>query len=527
MLPHSKLAILVLSFVFFYPSFSYATLREWSGGVFGGGQFTDPGSWFNGVPTNNTTSDLAVFKGFLGGPLYTTVNLSVPRSVKGLGIISPEGTLAIPPLFTFSGSKLTLGADGMFIAFDAGGGHVFNNQMGLETDQSWAINTLATMNGALSGDGELTKDGVGKLTLAASNTNTGDIVVSAGILELDGSGRIFDGADVYIDHSILTPIFRLKGMTDAINGLFGSGQVELVDGATLVVGNSINNSQGIGDYYGVIVGEGGLTKRGPGTFKIAGKHLYTGSTRVEAGILLLEPNLMTTSARLPGTVTVASGGAFGGSGTSEVMTVVQSGGVIFPGGDGTLSPDKTNRLFANGLTLAAGSTLQIDIEGTVGGETLDVLEAGSASIAGLLDVTLLPGFVPYTGQVFEFFSASSLTGEFAMLPQGALVGVFGGTELTIDYTLVEAGRDRVSLVAERGGDFNGNGIVDAADYTVWRDGLGVIYTYDHYNMWKANLGFSIGGGVMAGASEAVPEPAALVLLIFSAACCCLRRRRNA
>jgi hypothetical protein len=72
------------------------------------------------------------------------------------------------------------------------------------------------------------------------------------------------------------------------------------------------------------------------------------------------------------------------------------------------------------------------------------------------------------------------------------------------------------------GDYNGNGIVDAADYTVWRDGLGAGFFPGHYDIWKANFGRSLafgsaaGGGAAAhfapgdsaGANYAVPEPGA-------------------
>jgi hypothetical protein len=68
------------------------------------------------------------------------------------------------------------------------------------------------------------------------------------------------------------------------------------------------------------------------------------------------------------------------------------------------------------------------------------------------------------------------------------------------------------------GDFNHNGTVDAADYTVWRNGLGTAYLPGDYNLWKSDFGKSflpIGGGAVAN----VPEPAfapmlaALVLLL--------------
>jgi hypothetical protein len=63
------------------------------------------------------------------------------------------------------------------------------------------------------------------------------------------------------------------------------------------------------------------------------------------------------------------------------------------------------------------------------------------------------------------------------------------------------------------GDYNGNGIVDAADYTVWRDGLGTIYTAADYNVWKTNFGnTSSGSGTLA--QVAVPEPGALALMVL-------------
>lgn len=62
------------------------------------------------------------------------------------------------------------------------------------------------------------------------------------------------------------------------------------------------------------------------------------------------------------------------------------------------------------------------------------------------------------------------------------------------------------------GDFNGNGTVDAADYTVWRDGLGSTYTQAHYTEWKNHFGQSAGSAASAAATT-VPEPAGFVLAI--------------
>ena len=80
------------------------------------------------------------------------------------------------------------------------------------------------------------------------------------------------------------------------------------------------------------------------------------------------------------------------------------------------------------------------------------------------------------------------------------------------------------------GDYNSNGIVDTADYVVWRKGLGTKYTQNDYNVWRANFGQTApgaGNGAGAIANAAVPEPATFVLLMFAAACWRLRRSRTA
>lgn len=58
------------------------------------------------------------------------------------------------------------------------------------------------------------------------------------------------------------------------------------------------------------------------------------------------------------------------------------------------------------------------------------------------------------------------------------------------------------------GDFNGDYVVDAADYTVWRDGIGSDSADIDYYLWRANYGASAMPG---GESQTVPEPSALLL----------------
>src|SRR5262249_53824194 len=72
------------------------------------------------------------------------------------------------------------------------------------------------------------------------------------------------------------------------------------------------------------------------------------------------------------------------------------------------------------------------------------------------------------------------------------------------------------------GDFNGDLVVDAADYTVWRNGLDTIYGPEHYGTWKEQFGES---RLKASVATEIPEPCATMLVAAATYwCICLRRR---
>jgi hypothetical protein len=93
--------------------------------------------------------------------------------------------------------------------------------------------------------------------------------------------------------------------------------------------------------------------------------------------------------------------------------------------------------------------------------------------------------------------------------------------------------DNIQLSVSAGGlqgDFNADGKVDAADYTVWRDNLGgssaalngagsgspTVVQAD-YTVWETNYGLT--------AATAIPEPGALVSMLGCVACLVARRLR--
>ena len=152
------------------------------------------------------------------------------------------------------------------------------------------------------------------------------------------------------------------------------------------------------------------------------------------------------------------------------------------------------------------------------------------SAAGNLDVTLAPGYLPSLGQTFDLLDFATFAGGFQLdLPDlGPGLG-WDSTALGTTGVL-----QVVAILNSLPGDYNHDGIVDASDYTVWRDTLGqtgaglaadgsgptpgtpdgVVDQLD-YDFWRANFGNTSG----AGSAAAVPEPATLtqVLVLFALA----------
>jgi hypothetical protein len=103
----------------------------------------------------------------------------------------------------------------------------------------------------------------------------------------------------------------------------------------------------------------------------------------------------------------------------------------------------------------------------------------------------------------------------------------GGTQdLAFEYLLSDGTEFTGGEVVYRSsgpslsGDYNNNGVVDAADYVVWRNEIGTPAAYD---TWRANFGRTAASGSMATTS--VPEPASIVVAIAISCPFVIRRWR--
>jgi uncharacterized protein YjbI with pentapeptide repeats len=161
------------------------------------------------------------------------------------------------------------------------------------------------------------------------------------------------------------------------------------------------------------------------------------------------------------------------------------------------------------LTMGATGSLALMLDADPWGSTISFAPGISVALGGTLQLTFAPdvNIATQSGRTIDLFDWTGVT------PTGAFtVESPYAWNLSKLYTTGEITLTTLSTLA---GDFNGNGVVDAADYTVWRDGLGSTYTPADYAVWKAHFGESLGSGSAGAAPShaAAPEPATFVLIV--------------
>jgi hypothetical protein len=232
------------------------------------------------------------------------------------------------------------------------------------------------------------------------------------------------------------------------------------------------------------------------------------------------------------------GGTLAGSGTIKTGSgpiagqVENRSGTVSPGvGIGTLSIEGR---FANGVD----GTLTFELGGTAAGTQYDqLLVDGAISIDGTLSVSLADlgsgTFTPGAGNSFTLLTATEGVGgmfEELILPDG------------FQWNVAYNDNSVVLSVAGLGltGDYDKNGMVDAADYIVWRGSMGdtgnglaadgngdMVVNQDDYALWRSNFGKAFQGTAAIGAGS-VPEPTSILLALLTACglALCRKRRRH-
>jgi autotransporter-associated beta strand protein len=229
--------------------------------------------------------------------------------------------------------------------------------------------TSFAANGSLTGQGIINKQSSGNLTIDVTNTMSGGMTISGGTVQIGNGGSTGTAGSGNITNNATLAIFRSD---------------------TLTVGN-------------IIRGNGTLRLDG-GTVTLSGASEYTGSTLINAGIVML-PNASGLGSANGGTV-VANGGQLYITGNlpigAEALTlngIGDANGALRKGGAGLTT-------YGGTVSLASDSTIGVDGGATIelagvpgltgpgvltknGGGTLALNSAGTYSSGTILDTGVL------------------------------------------------------------------------------------------------------------------------------------------
>jgi autotransporter-associated beta strand protein len=357
----------------------------------------------------------------------------------GLIKVSGETAVLTNPDNDFTGD-ITISGGGTLEVGDAGrlGSGSYAGAISNPNTLRFSTSANQTLTGVLSGAGALQKSGSGTLTLSATNSHSGNVSVSDGVLEVTSTGQLFAGT--FNNSSTVTvsggATLRLASFAYGAAGGLGQladygarrvlngGGIEIsgnshssgnnfqvangatgflnvtTSGQTLTLAGNANDNIALGgaltvagagnltinEIIGNNTGAGSILKSGAGTLTLGAANTFSG------GVSLSEGSIVVGNAAGLGSGAVSvSGGSLDLGGLAVGNAITLSGG--------TLS-DAAN--YAGALTLGGNATVGGSVGGTFGTGTdtsrIVSLSGGAATFTGTLKgVGTLAGDVTVSG----------------------------------------------------------------------------------------------------------------------------------
>jgi len=364
-----------------------------------------------------------LFLGEAGGSFGGVIEGDAAQGHLGLVVLSGQETLAGANTYTGltgidRGATLAL-AGGGSIADSAGVGLVGGGRFDLAGASgpvtidnlfSVASSFINTPSSVVLGANRLTVAHAGATTpydpfFAGTISGTGGLTVAGGTL-------VLTGANTYTGGTVINPGAALQlgngGVTGSIAG-------DVTDDGSLIFNHSDNVTFG-----GNITGSGRLLNIGAGNLNLTGHYALGGGGFIDGGVF-------SVNGSFSGPLAVSAGAVLRGTGV--VNGPVNIGGTLAPGNSpGTLTANAS-------VTMAAGSVLQVDIDGLGTGNgagnysRLLVNGAGSQFIANGELQPILRGI---TGNATNTFTPRLGDGFKIVTAQGGIVGRFTGMEQPAD-----------------------------------------------------------------------------------------------
>jgi len=418
----------------------------------GAAQFSETSTGvIGGAPTNFTQT--------LGNTTLAGANTYGGTTTVSAGTLSLTGigTLgATSANLTISSGTVNLGTTSQTVNVISmtNNGTISNGNIAMNAlNVSGAGSTNALISAKIVGTGNLTKTGVGNLTLTQSNTYTGLTTLTTGNLSvvsgalgagnfsLNGGTLVAAAGGATLTNAIQFNNGSTIGGNDALNL---NGNFTRIGGATLTVNNTalttiggavylsdasapgrtltiqgtgnVTISGAISNFNGGGGNPGNLTYSGTGTLALSGTSNFTGTTSLTSGALNLSGNLGSIVSVTGGNFTQTSGSIISGTGTftlnSATSTATLAGANTYSG----------NTTVTSGNLVLASNTTGVVTNGPVGTGTLS-LGGGFLNASG--DRSISNFFVITANSVINAGGNITFTGKYA---QNATTG----TTLTVN-----------------------------------------------------------------------------------------------
>lgn len=431
------------------------------------------GSLLNVGAVQIGTSGAATLSVSDGARIVTTGAVSVATNAAGMGTIVVSGAGS---RLNVTGALNTSAGEGWITVADAG-----------------VIVTTAAST--ISPTGRVTLDGGRWETSAATNAalSVGGLLQGAGVVDVQGV--------------TLTATTATRGRLAA-----AAGQQLLVTGR-------VTNNGGLIDLDGGTLETGSLLDN---TGQIAARN----GAVLRIGATGLENNSTAQLAVTSGTVDVF--GDVSNNAGAEIVVAGGGVGVFHDAVDnaGTIFVSSSSEIvLLDDLSFASTSTLALQLGANQAFGLVSV--GGTAALSGALEVSLAGNFSAQLGETIEVLRAGDgITGAFAST---ALPSLGGGLSLDVQYT-----GDSVMLAVVQGlpGDFDGDGIVNGNDLSVWQSAYGTSGLGDadgdddsdgsDFLLWQRQFGSAAS---TRAAAAPVPEPSSVVQLLVLLAAAAIARQR--
>lgn len=368
------------------------------------------------------------------------------------------------PFIKKGSGKLTLAADADFFGtvtvndgpLQLGNGGANGSLTGAITNNGGLIverSADLSLSQVISGTGSLQQAGASVLTLAGTNTFTGNTSITntsgsillANPLALQGSTLSYVTSGGSVSFGSLTAV--------TLGGLSGGRPITLENATPAAIALTVGANGESTTYSGAISGAGSLTKSGAGILTLSGISSIAGSNTVTGGTILLSgamttPFVAVNSGQIHvsgGTLSCSAGSTLGTSGLAGTLRVSNGGSVTLASVQ-TGTADNSLLIVEDGTLTAASVVLQRTSNGGTGADPVAapagsgfVVTGGTASISGALTVgtsnssatSLISGGTTTVGGVVTIGNSSNT--RWNMLEVSG--GVFTSTDTTTGVLL--------------------------------------------------------------------------------------------